>query len=68
MALRLTLTTRVKHRIAMADRLIHRLDTLIVILMHVAGVHIIPRRVVGMSIDTRIPSRVAGPSTILNGG
>ena len=59
----------------MVGRLIHRLDTMIVILMHVAGMRIIPRRVVRMSIDASrvvdkpiITSRVASPFTILNGG
>jgi hypothetical protein len=48
---------------------------MIVILMHVAGMRIIPRRVVRMSIDASrvvdkpiITSRVASPFTILNGG
>ena len=75
MAPRPLLKTRGMDRIAMAGRLLHRLDTMIVILMHVAGMRIIPRRVVRMSIDASrvvdkpiITSRVASPSTILNGG
>lgn len=74
MALHLLRIMHVKYLTAMAGRLIHWLDTMIGIPMHVC-MRTIPHRVVGTSIDASrvvgksiIPSRVTDLSAILSSG
>jgi hypothetical protein len=74
MALRLLQIMHIKYRTAMPGRLIHWLDTMIGIPMHV-GMRTIPPRVVGTCIDASrvvgksiIPSRVTDLSAILSSG